>query len=138
MNMMPQQLQFYLRLMTKLPLLCICEGVGSRKALFWVRTKNLSSAAATLTGAPSSFHLGSSSVRAWGSSTFPDKMWAPAVMDMINSIKSAGRCSAPQNIQQGCSSQCITLCASYGGVCAAVALWCCIQPEQLSICHQQC
>ena len=76
----PREVYSYLRLMTKLPLLCIWEGVGSRKALFWVSTKNLSSAAATLTGAPSSFHLGSSSVRAWGSSTLPDRMWAPAGM----------------------------------------------------------
>lgn len=73
-----RQLKPYLRLMTKLPLLCIWEGVGSRTARFSVSTKNLSSVAGTLTGAPSSFQLGNSSVKAWGSRTLPDRMWAPA------------------------------------------------------------
>ena len=53
-----------LRLMTKLPLLCICLGVGILKAFFSDRMKNLSSVAGVVTGAPSSFQLGSSSVNA--------------------------------------------------------------------------
>ncbi|GIW56984.1 MAG: hypothetical protein KatS3mg082_3388 [Nitrospiraceae bacterium] len=73
----PSHLHRFERLMMKLPSLCICGGVGRRKARFSVRKRNRSSFAGVVSGAPRSFQSGSSSFRDLGSRTAPERMCAP-------------------------------------------------------------